>query len=252
MSSRAWPIIAIVLALATFASSADARPNRRLATMPAQPISQQVAFMGYLRDGRVATVYTDERVVIEPPRAAALPRDPRSRGAALLASLKAQRSGRMARQQLQLAVGRYGPLDGDVPPNVRNQILFDIQRDQRRYAPGRVIVVFKPGVTVTQDHAALAPAAATALVRDVLAKRRDLTPHAFTGDARTNLTLMQLGVDRADRLFAGVDRGTLGAMRGRAEGRTRRSLMPFDNAFVLHVAASSVQNAVRALRASSS
>ena len=252
MSSRAWPIIAIAIALATFASSADARPNRRLATMPAQPISQQVAFMGYLRDGRVATVYADERVVIAPPKAAALPRDPRSRGAALLASLKAHRSGRMARQQLQLPAGRYGPLDGDVPPNVRNQILFDIQREQRRYVPGRVIVVFKPGVTVTQDHDALAPAAAAALVRGVLAKRRDLTAHAFTGDARMNLTFMQLGVDHADRLFAGVDRGTLGAMRSRAESRAHRSLIPFDNAFALHVGASSVERAVRALQASSS
>jgi hypothetical protein len=252
MSSRAWPVIAIVLALLTFESSAEARPNRRTAAAPQQPISQQVAFMGYLRDGRVATVYTDEHVVIAPPPAAALPRDPRSRGAALLQSLKARRSGRMAKQQVRLAAGRYGPLDGDVPPAVRNQILFDLQRDRQRYVPGRVIVVFKPGVTVTQDHDALAPAAATALVRGVVAKRRDLTAHAFTGDSRMNLTLMQLGVDRADRLFAGVDRGTLGAMRGRAESRARRSLMPFDNAFTLHVGASSVENAVRALRASSS
>jgi len=252
MSSRAWPVIAIVLALATIASSAEARPNRRLAATPSQPISQQVAFMGYLRDGRVATVYTDERVVIAPPRAAAVPRDPRSRGAALLQSLTARRSGRMATQQVQLPAGRYGPLDGDVPPSVRNQILFDLQRNPQRYVPGRVIVVFKPGVTVAQDHDALAPAAASVLVRGVLAKRRDLTPHAFSSDARTNLSLMQLGVDRADRLFAGVDRGTLGAMRGRAESRARRSIMPFDNAFALHVSASSVENAVRTLRASSS
>ena len=252
MSSSVRPIVVVALALITFASSAEARPNRRLATMPVQPVSQQVAFMGYLRDGRIATVYTDERVVIAPPPAAALPRDPRSRGAALLQSLKAHRSGRMTKQLVQLPAGRYGPLDGDVPPSVRNQILFDLQRDQQRYAPGRVIVVFKPGVTLTQDHAALAPAAVTTLVRGVLAKRRDLTPHAFSSDARMNHALMQLGVDRADRLFAGVDRGTLGAMRGRAESRARRSLMPFENAFALHVSASSVENAVRTLRASPS
>ncbi len=251
MSSRAWPVIALALALATFASSADARPNRRLATMPGHPISQQVAFMGYLRDGRVATVYTDAHVTIAPQHTP-LPADPRQRGAALRQRIADQRSGRLAKAVLQLPADRYGPLDGDVPTSVRNQILFDLQRNPQRYVPGRVIVVFKPGVTVTQDHAALAPAAATALVRGVLAKRRDLTPHAFTGDARTNLTLMQLGVDRADRLFPGVDRGTLGAMRGRAEGRTRRSLMPFENAFELHVGASSVENAVRTLRASSS
>jgi hypothetical protein len=251
MSSRAWPVIALALALATFASSADARPNRRLATMPGHPISQHVAFMGYLRDGRVATVYTDAHVTIAPQHIP-LPADPRQRGAALRQRIADQRSGRLAKAVLQLPADRYGPLDGEVPPSVRNQILFDLQRSTQRYVPGRVIVVFKPGVTVTQDHAALAPAAATALVRGVLAKRRDLTPHAFTGDARTNLTLMQLGVDRADRLFAGVDRGTLGAMRGRAEGRTRRSLMPFENAFALHAGASSVENAVRTLRASSS
>ena len=252
MSSKFWPVVAVALTLATVASSAEARPNRRTAPAPQQPISRQVAFMGYLRDGRVATVYADERVTIAPPPAAALPRDPRSRGAALLRRLKAQRAGRSTKQLVRLPAGRYGPLDGEVSPSVRNQILFDLQRDVRPFVPGRVVVVFKPGVGVTQDHDALAPAATTALVRGVLAKRRDLTPHAFTGDTRTNLTLMQLGVDRADRLFAGVDRGTLGAMRGRAESRTRRSLMPFDNAFVLHVAASSVQNAVHTLRASSS
>ena len=125
MSSRVWPAFAFALALVTLASTADARP-RRAATLPAEPASHQVAFMGYLRDGRVATVYTDARVAIAPARAALLPRDPRGRAAALLARFQAQRAGLLRSQQFRLPAGRYGPLDGDVPPAVRSQILFDV------------------------------------------------------------------------------------------------------------------------------
>ncbi len=251
MFSRVWPIVALALALATIASSADARPNRRTAAAPRQPISHQVAFMGYLRDGRVATVYSDAHVTIAPQRKP-LPSDARLRGAALRQRIADQRAGRLAKRVVQLAPDRYGPLDGEVPPSVRSRILFDLQRNVPRYVPGRVLVVFKPGVTIAQDHDALAPAAAQALVRGLLARRRDLTPHGFTSDSRTNLALMQLGVDRADRLFAGIDRASLGALRGRAESRARRSLTPIENTFALHVSGSSVERAVRALRASSS
>src|ERR1700736_4816181 len=109
MSSSVRTVVVTVLALLTVASSAEARPNRRPSTLPLQPISQQVAFMGYLRDGRIATVYTDERVMIAPPSPAPLPRDPRARGAALLHRLNDQRSGRMTKRLLQLPAGRYGP-----------------------------------------------------------------------------------------------------------------------------------------------
>ena len=148
-----------------------------------------------------------------------------------------------------VTVARYGPLDGDVPPAVRRQILFDLEHPPQRFVPERVVVAFGPSVTMARDSDALSPAAARSMRLAVLAKRRDVSPHAFTNDMRTNRELTALGVDRADRLFAHVDRGSLGAMRARAEARVRRPLVAFDNAYVLHVGAASVTDAVRRLRA---
>ncbi|MBV8581452.1 MAG: S8 family serine peptidase, partial [Candidatus Eremiobacteraeota bacterium] len=244
MSSKLGAALACALALSALASTADARPYRRPAAITPDPVSHRVAFMGYLHDARVATVYTDGRVVIAPPHTAP-PATPAERRAALLRAMH----GGTRTMQTRLPLTRYGPLDGDVAADVRRRILFDLEHPPQRYAPARVLVVFKPNVTMGQDADALSPSSAFALRRNLLAHNAALTPHAFTNDQRTNLTLMQLGVDRAERLFAQADRGTLGALRARAEARTRRSLVAFDNAYALHVGASSVEQAVRTLRA---
>ena len=91
---------------------------------------------------------------------------------------------------------------------IRQQILFDLEHPPQRYVPGRVVVVFKPGVTIgPQDHrGAAAGGARRAAARGRARQTARRRPHPFTNDARTNLTLMKLGVDRADRLFANVDR----------------------------------------------
>ncbi|MDB5073552.1 MAG: peptidase and in kexin sedolisin [Candidatus Eremiobacteraeota bacterium] len=241
---------ALALSLCALASAGDARTYHRPASLPRPVLSHHVAFMGYLHDGRVVTVYADGRASIAPPRTARTTASTTRDRRAALKQLQDARARRAATGQRWLSTAHYGSLEGDVPQAVRRQILLDLDRNPARYAPGRVIVVFKPGVTIAQDSAALSPAAALNLRRGLAAKRRDLTPHAFTNDARTNLALMQLGVDRADRLFANVDRATLASMRGRAEGRIRHPLVAFDNAFVLSAGASSVENAVRTLRAS--
>jgi hypothetical protein len=247
-SVRIASTAALALSLGLTASAAQARqPHHPQSVRPAAA-SHRVAFMGYLHDGRVVTVYTDGRATIAPPRAAQTIAGKRRTPQRFTAA----GSTRTTPVQTSLSTARYGPLDSDVPAGVRRQILFDLEHPPQRYAPGRVIVVFKPGVTIAQEHVALAPAAASALRSAVLAKRRDVTPHPFTNDQRTNLTLMQLGVDQADRLFAGTDRASLSALRGRAEARTRRSLTAFDNAFLLHAAGSSVEAAVRKLRTSPS
>jgi len=252
LSSKPLAACALVLALGVLAGAADARPYRRPASVPHIPASHTVAFMGYLHDGRTATVYTDGRVTIAPARETQS--SPPGR-AGLIARLRANgtRTPANARSMsMYLPVSRYGLLDDDVPPSVRRRILFDIEHPPQRYVPGEVIVVFKPGVTATQDSAALTPAASLSLRRSALSKGANLTPHAFTTDAHTNRTLMTLGVDRVQRLFSGVPRATLSAMRGRAESRIRRSLLAYDNAFVLRASASSVERAVRTLRGESS
>jgi len=238
-------VIGCALFVTSLGKSIDARPNRPMTVVHPRITHPRVAMMGTLSDGRVATVYTDGRAMIAPPR---LPSgSPRAKAQAYFASRRAQRT-----TQVGLSPIRYGSLTGAITPPQRRRILYDLEHPPQPFVPGRVIVVFKSGVTVPQDVDALSPAAAMTLRKSVGAKRQDLSPHAFTTDARMNLTLMHLGVDRAERLFSKVDRGTLSSMRARAEARTGHQLLAFDNAFALHVGASSVQNAVRTLRASPS
>jgi hypothetical protein len=241
MSSKVFAAIAFALSLSSAVSTVEARPNRPMTVVHPRVTHPRVAMMGTLKDGRVATVYTDGRAIIAPPR---IPSgDSR-------ASLKAHFAAPMSHRTVQvgLSSARYGSLTGAITAPQRRQILFDLEYPPQPYIPGRVIVAFKPGVTIPQDTDALTPEAAQMLRTAIGAKRHDISPHPFTTDARANLTLMRLGVDRTERLFSKVDRGTLGSMRARAEARAGHPLVPFDNAFVLHVGASSVSNAVRTLR----
>jgi hypothetical protein len=194
-----------------------------------------------LGDGRVVTVYTDGRAVIAPPRTSA-------GNARATVNARVATTSRRA-MQVVLSSARYGSLDSTISPPQRRKILFDLEHPPQPYVPGRVIVAFKPGITIPQDLDTLASADALTLRKAVGANRRDISPHPFTTDARTNLALMHLGVDRSQRLFSKVDRGTLSSLRARAEARAGHQLVAFDNAFALHVGASSVSNAVRALRA---
>ena len=241
MSSRLYWATALALSAALCASIGDARPYRRPLSVPLTLPSHRVAFTGALHDGRIATVYSDGRVMMAEPRGVT-PAAKRRRLEQLAPSGKKPALA-------MLSPARYGPLEGDVPPSVRAQILFDLEHPPQRYAPGRVLVVFKPGVTIPQDRVELSPSALLAQRRAILSKRFDVSPQRFTTDARLNLTLMQLGVDRSERLFSQLDRGTLSSMRAKAEVRARRSLVAFDNAFALHVGAGSVEAAVQRLRA---
>lgn len=242
MSSKFAAAIAFALSLISLAVPTAARPNRPMTVVHPRAAHPRVAMMGTLKDGRIVTVYTDGRAVIVPPRTTA------GTGSAWLQAHGTSRvSG--ATIQVELPSARYGSLGGTITPPQRRKILFDLEHPPQRFAPGRVIVVFKNGVTIPQDVDALTPAAVLTLRKTVGAKQRNISPHPFTTDARTNLALMRLGVDRAERLFSRIDRGTLSSMRARAEARAGHSLVAFDNTFALHVGASSVSNAVQTLRA---
>ena len=194
------------------APATHVRP-RRTASVPLLPVPHRVAFMGYLRDGSTATVYADGGVTIAPPRAA-----PRRRRSA--AASPRRLAGSCPDPQRTSRSAATAPLEGDVPPATRRQILFDLEHPPQRYVPERVLVAFAPSVTMARDSDALAPAAARSLRTAVLAKRRDVSPHPFTNDQRTNTALMSLGVDRADRLFGHVDRG-IAELAAHARGSAR-------------------------------
>src|SRR4030088_899213 len=71
MSFRLCCAAALALSATLIASAGDARPNRRPASVPVVPPSHRVSFMGTLHDGRVATVYSDGRVMMAEPRGVA-------------------------------------------------------------------------------------------------------------------------------------------------------------------------------------
>ncbi|HEV2644113.1 MAG TPA: hypothetical protein VGT98_15480, partial [Candidatus Elarobacter sp.] len=166
MSSRLCAALLLALSFGALTSVGDARANCRAAAVPSVPVSHSVAFMGYLRDGRVATVYADGRVTVAPPRAAT---------AAVKRNGPLRLPSSHAMTRAHVAVARYGPLDGDVPPAVRRQILFDLEHPPQRFVPERVVVAFAPGVTMARDSDALSPSAARTLRLAVLAKRRDVS-----------------------------------------------------------------------------
>jgi hypothetical protein len=240
MSSKVFAATAFALSLGVVTAPATARPNRTMTVIHPRPTHPRVAMTATLGDGRVVTVYTDGRAVIAPPRTSST--NPRAAFKGRLAMV--------SRRTIQVALSsvRYGSLNGTITPPQRHKILSDLEHPPQPYVPGRVIVAFNPGVTIPQDLDTLTPADALTLRKAVGANRRDISPHPFTTDARTNLSLMHLGVDRTERLFSKIDRGTLTSMRSRAEARAGHPLVAFDNAFALHVGASSVSNAVRTLR----
>ncbi|HEV3088055.1 MAG TPA: hypothetical protein VGX96_12580, partial [Candidatus Elarobacter sp.] len=246
MFSRACAAAAVALSLLSIPRGGDALPHRHTAFVAPTPppLSNRVAFTAKLHDGRFVTVYTDGHAMLTAPQTPAT-------GSAALKRVRAAASmagPRAPRARQQIWVTRYGPLGGEVPASVRRQIVFDLEHPPERFAAQRVLVAFAPSVAVARDSDALAPAAVRSLQQAILA-RRAVTPHAFTSDVRTNAALSHLGVDRVERLFARLDRGTLGSLRARAEGRTHRALIPFENAYALHVSGAPLAEAVRKLRA---
>src|ERR1700680_4046831 len=125
MSSRLFGAGALALSAVLLASAGDARPNRRLSSVPVIPPSHSVAFMGTLHDGRVATIYTDGRVMLAEPRGGTT--------ASKRRRLELMRPGGKRPAMAMLNPARYGPLEGDISGAVRTQILFDLENPPQAY-----------------------------------------------------------------------------------------------------------------------
>ncbi len=204
-------------------------------------MSRTVSFMATLHDGRVATVYTDGRVLIAPP-----PTMKASRS--VPAAAIEQRMRRMHPMQMRIEPLRYGLGAGNVSAFTRNRIVFDLEHPPVAYVPNRVIVVLKQGISSLRNDDRLDAASASALRLAAIRRTRGVVPHAFTTDARTNATLFRVGADRMQRLFTGVGTGTVQSLRARAEAALHRQLLPLENAYVVHVGGASVRSAVQQLR----
>src|ERR1700676_3359737 len=106
MSSRLCFAGALVLSALLLASAGDARPNHRPSSVSVIPPSRHVAFMGTLHDGRVATIYTDGRVMLAEPRGVTT--------ASKRRRLEIMRPGGKRPATAMLNPVRYGPLEGDI------------------------------------------------------------------------------------------------------------------------------------------
>ena len=114
------------------------------------------------------------------------------------------------------------------------------------FADHRVIVVFRDGAAPTRDLIT-ADASQLAAMRWPLASQPALTAAPeYTYDAAVNRAFASIGVDRSERLFSSIDRGTLSSMYARAGGASQQMLNPA-NAFALHIVNSSVGDAVTQL-----
>jgi hypothetical protein len=115
------------------------------------------------------------------------------------------------------------------------------------YAPGWLVVVYREGVSASQETITVGN-------EMLLALRRAATHHAtaaalpqYTSDARINRVLAELGVDRSERLFRGVNRSALSALRSGVQMPAGHAVLDFANAYKLHLTNASVPHAVQAL-----
>jgi hypothetical protein len=126
-----------------------------------------------------------------------------------------------------------GPLD--LP--TRGELTADLIHGRpAAFEPGKVVVVYKAGVTAK----ASASAAASTL------RGPNAAVPAYTSAATLNRTLARLGVDSAKRLFAGT--GQLASMHAAAQAQLGRPVLNFADASILHLTGSSVATAVAELR----
>ena len=109
------------------------------------------------------------------------------------------------------------------------------------YAAQQVVVIYRSGVTAP----AHLTASATAL------RQPGHAVPAYTNDQGLNASLAKLGVDESSLLFDGAAHQQLVTMHAKAEQAEGHSVLDYTHAYVLHLSASSVANAVEQLRASS-
>ncbi|MDQ6826339.1 MAG: hypothetical protein M3Z14_03955, partial [Candidatus Eremiobacteraeota bacterium] len=131
----------------------------------------------------------------------------------------------------------------------RSQILRDLTKPQTShpFVEGRVVVVFRSGVSPSRDSAKVSAAKLRAL---------RIQPGAripsYTNDAGTNALLAMMGVAKTDRVFQKISRSALSAMSTNVRGPRPGQTLNLANVYRLHVTSMSVHDAVAALSKSSS
>lgn len=181
-----------------------------------------------LDHGRTATVYSDGRAVI-----------------------LSKSTGTVEFDKLPLALSQpatYGVNPSNTLPD-KAHVMFDLMKGRPRpFVDGRVLVVFRPGVTMQSDVTTLSHSTVDALRHSAArGKQSTVATPSYTNDGATNRVLAQLTVQRSERLFRHVAVSTLSSMHARAQARVGKPLLNLENAYRLDFAGTSVQNAVKRL-----
>lgn len=119
------------------------------------------------------------------------------------------------------------------------QLAYELGKPPRTtpYANGRVIVVYRNGIGSAHDNIVVPKKTLLAIRGEKTALKRASLAPAYTSDVATNKVLATLGVDRSDRLFSHVS----------VRPAFNTSALNISNAYLLHVTASGVHNAVAIL-----
>ncbi len=217
-------IILSMLLGATVPASATA-PS---AAPPARPM--KLSYVMTLRDGSTARVFSNGVVI---------------------ATKVDAKTGRMT-QQTRTFPERpddHSPLGAQLafPSRAQIQRAFERPAIAQAYAPGRLVVVLREGISAQQDLLSLDGPH----IKGVRTKTLAATPQ-YTNDARLNGDLASLGAWRMERLFRTFSRSTVQSLRVSAPRAAGSGGLDISNAYRLELANSTVENAIAKLRANPS
>jgi hypothetical protein len=121
-----------------------------------------------------------------------------------------------------------------------------MQQTQQPFAVNRVIVVYQSSVFASQDVVTVGKPALRAMRAAVSAHATSaMSVPQYTSDATVNRTLGTLGVDRSERLFRQLNRSVLSALGSQTSSNA--PALNLSNAYLLHISAASVRQAVQTL-----
>lgn len=214
------PASRFVSAFVCFAFSATligASPPSRKSMAASAPQNRHAAYTLALPDGRTIEVFRGGAVTVHS-------KDPH-----------------------QLAETRVIPMAAGAGVPDQQQVLREVLRPHQPYVQGRVVVVFRSGVSAPDSFTVGAKQLHS--MRVAQARHQFFATPQYTNDAATNQTLAKVGTDSVERLFATLQRGALSAMRSRAATTFRNSrLLDIGNAYRLHVTDASARHALAMLK----
>lgn len=115
------------------------------------------------------------------------------------------------------------------------------------YEQNRLIVVYRAGVSPSQDTTVIEKSTLVELRRAAANHQASALTPQYTNDATVNRALAGLGVDRSDRLFKQFNKSMLAGMHNAVRMQNGTQTIDFSNAYRLHMVGSSVFHAVQTL-----